>query len=155
MTQARPTCSMCDTSNNEELLLVWSEELMTLRSEYWTGIDQPAKGTILPPLLKWKSKSGVFLRSSAVLNCMQNIRYIYKFLIVKFPTFLAQNEAWALTAVALELLKKALLKNIDTVAMFMMPRLIRCGSLNGLLTFINITITPPIIWRSCVSMATS
>lgn len=50
---------MCETSKSDACFRVWRTELMMLRSPYWTGMDQPAKGTMRPPWARWKSCSTV------------------------------------------------------------------------------------------------
>ena len=56
-------CNMWDTSKRDASCRVWRCDGKT-PSLYWTGMDQPQKGTILPPSSKWKSCNAVFFRSS-------------------------------------------------------------------------------------------
>lgn len=58
--------------------LPWARQFRVesmMESAYWIGMDQPAKGTIFPPLATCKSNNGVFFREAeSVAKCRERRR---------------------------------------------------------------------------------
>ena len=59
---------MCPTSNKLAFSRVHLWLSPTLRSEYWTGMEKPPKGTILPPFSTCRSCRAVRLRPPSLLE---------------------------------------------------------------------------------------
>eukprot|EP01139_Manchomonas_bermudensis_P024039 Amastigsp_a841956_130.p4 type:complete len:110 gc:universal Amastigsp_a841956_130:362-33(-) len=62
---ARRSCPMCDTSKSPAFVRTWWCDCST-PSEYCTGIDQPAYGTMRAPSSRCRSCSAVFLSGASV-----------------------------------------------------------------------------------------
>lgn len=61
-------CNICDTSNSDAFVLVYTWLLAIPWSLYWTGNRNPPKLTIFPPFSTWKSYKAVFDSSCATVE---------------------------------------------------------------------------------------